>query len=171
MPRTLVAYASKHGSTEAVARAIARTIRDAGHDVEVHRARDVRDVIGYDAVVLGGSLYRARWHSAAVRFVRRNRKSLTRMPFAVFALGPLTLEEKRVSSSRRQLYNALAHLNVEPDLAAVFGGVIDPQRLRFPFSHMPKTDMRDWDAIEIWAQQFVHDFPYAARKLAAQAQA
>ena len=103
MPRTLVAYASKHGSTEEVARAIARSIRDAGHEVEVRRANEVRDVTGYDGVVLGGSLYTARWHSDALKFIRRNRTALMNLPFAVFALGPLTRDEQAASSSRRQL--------------------------------------------------------------------
>jgi hypothetical protein len=33
----------------------------------------------------------------------------------------------------------------------VFGGVIDPERLRFPLNHMAKTDLRDWAAIHDWA--------------------
>ena len=34
---------------------------------------------------------------------------------------------------------------------AVFGGVIDPERLRFPLNHMPKIDLRDWPTIHAWA--------------------
>ena len=29
----------------------------------------------------------------------------------------------------------------------MFGGVLDPDRLRFPFNRRTKTDTRDWEAI------------------------
>jgi menaquinone-dependent protoporphyrinogen oxidase len=42
---------------------------------------------------------------------------------------------------------------VEPRAIAVFGGVIDPAKLRFPLNRMPASDARDWDAIEAWADE------------------
>src|SRR5919197_1438927 len=36
---------------------------------------------------------------------------------------------------------------------AVYGGVIDPARLRVPFNRMPPSDARDWDAIAAWADE------------------
>jgi hypothetical protein len=36
---------------------------------------------------------------------------------------------------------------VEPAPIAIFGGVVDPSKLRFPFKHMPASDARDWQAI------------------------
>jgi hypothetical protein len=36
---------------------------------------------------------------------------------------------------------------------AVFGGVVDPTKLHFPFSRMPQSDARDWDAIAAWASE------------------
>ena len=41
MTRTLIAYASKHGSTEQVARAIGAQLRAAGHDVDIREEHDV----------------------------------------------------------------------------------------------------------------------------------
>jgi hypothetical protein len=35
---------------------------------------------------------------------------------------------------------------------AIFGGVVHPEDLRFPFSHMPETDARDPEAIRAWAR-------------------
>jgi menaquinone-dependent protoporphyrinogen IX oxidase len=76
------------------------------------------------------------------------------MPVAVFAMGPLTLEDKDVLDARHQLDGALAKVpDIEPIAVAIFGGVIDPAKLRFPFNRMPATDARDWAAIRDWADE------------------
>ena len=73
------------------------------------------------------------------------------MPVAVFGMGPATLEEKDVASSRKQLERALRKApEVKPVSVAIFGGVVDPAKLRFPFNRMPASDARDWDAISAW---------------------
>jgi menaquinone-dependent protoporphyrinogen oxidase len=150
MTRTLIAYASKHGSTEEVARAIGTRLREAGHDVDIRDATIVSDVAPYDAVIVGGSLYMGRWHADARKFLRRHGAALEGRPLAVFALGPLTTEEHQVADSHKQLNNALTHLDVHPWFVTVFGGVVDPEKLRFPFNHMPQTDARVWPEIDAW---------------------
>lgn len=148
----LVAYASKHGSTAAVAEAVAATLTERGVAVDVRPAGDVDDVSAYVGVVLGGALYMGRLHADARRFLRRHRAALAAMPFAVFAMGPLTLAEKDVRASRAQLERALTAVpDVVPFAVAVFGGVIHRTELTFPFSRMAETDVRDWDAIHRWA--------------------
>lgn len=153
MTRTLIAYATKHGSTEEVARSIGDLLRDAGHHVDIRDAAVVTDVDKYDGVILGGSLYMGRWHADARAFLRRHRVALEERPLAVFALGPLTLEEEQVAGSRKQLDKALAHLEVSPQLVTVFGGEVDPEKLHFPFNRMPKSDARNWSEIAAWANE------------------
>ena len=76
---------------------------------------------------------------------------LAALPLAVFAMGPLTLEADDVAGSRKQLDRALAkEPSLEPIAVAVFGGVVDPAKMRFPFTHMDASDARDWDAIRYW---------------------
>jgi hypothetical protein len=36
---------------------------------------------------------------------------------------------------------------------AIFGGVVDPSKLHFPFKKMPASDARDWDLIDRWAHE------------------
>jgi menaquinone-dependent protoporphyrinogen oxidase len=152
--RVLVAYATKHGSTREVAEAIAETLAEEGLLAEVRPAADVTDVEPYAAVALGGSLYMTRWHADALHFLRRHATALRGRPLAVYALGPLTLEEKDVAGAREQLERALRRVpEVAPAETAVFGGVIDPARLRFPFSRMPASDARDPAAIAAWARR------------------
>ena len=42
---------------------------------------------------------------------------------------------------------------VAPVAVTIFGGVVDPEQLRFPFSRMAPSDARDWDAIAAWADE------------------
>jgi menaquinone-dependent protoporphyrinogen oxidase len=151
MSRVLVAYASKHGSTEEVARAVGSTIRRTGHHVDVRNAKTAHDVERYDAVVVGGSMYMGRWHADARRFLRKHDDELSQEHLAVFAMGPLKPEEDQVAGVRRQLDRALARIDVRPELVAIFGGVVDPEKLHFPLNRAPATDARDWEAIERWA--------------------
>jgi menaquinone-dependent protoporphyrinogen oxidase len=150
----LVAYATKRGSTREVAAAVAETLVEVGLEVDVRPAGEVKDLDGYGAVVLGGAFYTGRWHSDARGFLDRHRRTLVRVPFAVFGMGPRTLEAEDVASSHKQVEQALARTpELRPVSVAVFGGVVDPTKLHFPFSKMPASDARDWAAIEAWAEE------------------
>src|SRR4051812_48858204 len=164
-PPVLVAYATKHGSTKEVADAIAAALLEHGLDVHVAEAAAVDDLAGYGGAVLGGSLYMGRWHRDARRFLRRHAAALAELPLAVFAIGPLTSTDDDLAGARKQLDAALAKAKrqgVEPDCVAVFGGVVDPAQLRFPFNHMPATDARDWPTIRAWAAELAALFAAAA---------
>jgi menaquinone-dependent protoporphyrinogen oxidase len=150
-PSILVAYASKKGSTAEVAASVGKRLRERGLAVDVRKASEVEDLASYDGVVLGGSLYFGRWHDDARAFLNRFRTALADRPLAVFALGPKTASEDDLAESRDQLDRALG--DVDPAAVAVFGGVIDPEKLRFPFNRMPASDARDWAAIAAWADE------------------
>lgn len=148
----LIVYASKHGSTEQVARGIGEKLRGAGLTTQIERAGEVDDLTGFRSVLVGGSIYVGRWHHDARMFLRRHRQALAELPFAVFALGPGKNTPKDFAASRHQLEHALAKTpELEPRTIAVFGGVIDPERLGFPLNHMRKIDLRDWNEIRGWA--------------------
>ena len=114
--------------------------------------KEVARLDGYEAVVLGAALYMGHMHADAREFLSLNRDVLATLPVAVFAMGPFSLEEDQVRGSRKQLDAALARTpTVRPVSTAIFGGVLDPAEHHFPFSHMPASDARDWDAIRAWA--------------------
>ena len=97
----LITYATKHGSTRQVAEAIARTLEEQGIDVDMTPAADVRDLSNYDGVVLGSALYMGRPHVDARRFLRRHHKALSKLPVAVFAMGPKTMGDDDVEGSKK----------------------------------------------------------------------
>jgi menaquinone-dependent protoporphyrinogen oxidase len=158
----LIAYATRYGSTQEVAEAIAATLREHGLLVDIQPMRKVRTFAPYNAVVLGAPLYMFRWHRDARRFLSRHRKGITERPVAIFALGPThdPYDEKEWQGSREQLNKELAKF---PWLTLVvlemFGGKFDPAKLRFPINLFagkePASDLRDWTAIRAWANNLV----------------
>ncbi|HEX9122276.1 MAG TPA: flavodoxin domain-containing protein [Actinomycetota bacterium] len=150
MGTILVAYATKHGSTEEVAEEIAFSLCDLGWRVDLRSAREVRTQIkDDDLVVLGGAIYSGRLHRDARRFLKRHRKELLKVPVAVFGMGPLGLERETWERSRAQLARNLAKRAwLRPARMTVFGGV-DPRKPRWDVDR----DLRDWEAIRSWARE------------------
>jgi menaquinone-dependent protoporphyrinogen oxidase len=154
----LVAYATRYGSTQEVAEAVAATLRECGLAVDIQPMREVRTLARYSAVVLGAPLYMFRWHKDARRFLSRHREALTERPVAVFALGPThdPYDEKEWQDSCAQLDKELAKFPwLTPVALEMFGGKYDPTKLRFPINWLagkePASDLRDWTAIRAWA--------------------
>jgi menaquinone-dependent protoporphyrinogen oxidase len=149
--RVLVAYASKYGSVEEVARFVAERLEQHSIECEVVDAKDA--VVGeHDAVVLGAGLYMGKMHKQGRRFLKRNWGALSHVPYAVFAMGPLSSEPEELEKVRPHLERGLRGAP-EPVEAVVFGGVIDHERLHFPFDRMPEGDHRDWEAIAAFAER------------------
>ena len=152
MTRVLVAHASKYGSVEEVARYVGAVLRDRGEACDVVAARQAHDLEGYDLVVLGTGLYMGRLHREARRFLRHHRDELAGLPFAVFAMGPLSDDPAEKDKVRPQLERGLKRYpELEPVATEIFGGVIDPERMPFPYNRMPPGDHRDWDEIRRFA--------------------
>jgi menaquinone-dependent protoporphyrinogen oxidase len=160
----LVAYATKMESTHEVADAVAARLRERGLEVGVRPAEEVGMLRPYGGVVLGGGLYAGRWHRDARRFLAKHREELADLPVAVFAMGPLTLAPAEVRGAREQLDKALAKEPwLQPASVAIFGGVVDPAKLRFPLRRFMKaSDARDWDAIRSWADEIAETLAPAA---------
>lgn len=152
MARALVAYASKYGSVAEVARFVGDVLRDAGADCDVADVREAPPLEGYDLVVLGSGIYMGRLHRAGRTFVRRHRRELADIPFAVFAMGPLSADPEEKAEVRLQLEHCLERYpELTPVASEIFGGVIVPERMSFPLNRMPAGDHRDWDEIRRFA--------------------
>ncbi|SNT60853.1 menaquinone-dependent protoporphyrinogen oxidase [Asanoa hainanensis] len=151
--KVLVTAASKHGSTAEIAEAIAEEIRAGGHVVVV-RPLPGGDVDGFDAVVLGSSVYLGRWLKEATDFVRRHGPELRRRRVWLFSSGP-------VGDLPRPGDQAVDVSEVERATGAaghaVFAGRLDRSRLTFGEKAIvlslraPEGDFRDWTAIHDWA--------------------
>ncbi len=154
----LVAYATRYGSTQEVADAVADGLHEKGVDVDLRPLKTVKSLERYAAVVMGAPLQMFRWHKDAHAFLKRHRTALTTLPVAVFALGPTEDAEKDWEEVRRQLDKELAKASwFHPVETKVFGGKLDPEALRGAWKllparrKLPAADLRDWDDIAAWA--------------------
>jgi len=161
-PIVLVTYATRSGSTEEVALAVAQTLRESGVAVETQPVRNVHSLEGYTAVVLGAPLYMSLLHKDARHFLRAHRNALVKMPVALFVLGPVQKEEKDWSGAQTQMKKELAKYPwFAPISQQLLGGKFDPLKLGFPYSlfpplrKLPAGDARDWTAIRAWAGDLV----------------
>jgi menaquinone-dependent protoporphyrinogen oxidase len=166
--RVLVAYASRYGATQGIAERIAATLCRQGVEATVESARQAGDPTGYDAAVIGSSIYMFHWMKKATKFVRRNSKALANRPVWLFSSGPLGT--KAQDAQGRDFCEIL-----EPKEIAEFKGTINPREHRVFFgaldgsklgfwhrliyklpanrdkSFLPDGDFRNWAAIDAWA--------------------
>lgn len=152
--KILVTAASRHGSTEDVAAAIARVLRLRGLDAEEVPPADVDDLTPYDAVVVGSAVYASRWLPAASAFVDRFGVPLASRPVWLFSSGPIGVPPALVEPN---MATVMATTGAREH--RVFAGRIDQQDLTpaelasVRAVHAPDGDYRDWAAITEWATE------------------
>jgi menaquinone-dependent protoporphyrinogen oxidase len=159
--RILVAYASRAGSTGEVAEAIGKVLCEGGAAVDVRRAKEVTDVSGYRAVIVGSGVYMGQWMSEAIKFVEAHQDALSRAPVAYFTVC-LTMRED-TDENRREVAAYLDPLRevVQPTSVGLFAGRLDCSNLPFLYRLIAKAmgsaegDFRDWEAIRAWAGELV----------------
>jgi menaquinone-dependent protoporphyrinogen oxidase len=153
--RVLVAVASQHGSTQGIAEAIADELRAEGLAADLTDVKDVVDIVGYDAVVLGSAVYIGKWMPEARRFVERHQARLAAVPVWLFSSGPLGDEPKPGDDDVR-IADLIAMTNARDH--RVFSGRLEKEdlslreKLVVRMVHAPLGDYRDWDAIRGWAR-------------------
>ena len=162
--KILLAYASVHGSTQEIAERIAETMRKDGVVVDLQPARKVHTLSEYRAVVLGAPIYMFHLHKDALNFISRHKDTLMGgLPIAIFAGGPIEIGKDQWADVRKNLDQELAKFPwLKPIAVEVVGGRFDPTNLNFPYNlipalkQTPAADLRDWEAIRIWAGELVH---------------
>lgn len=160
--RTLVAYASRAGSTAGVADAIGRTLAEDGAQVDVRLMKEVEDLSPYRAVVAGSAIRGGRWLPEAMQFVQTHRAALAQMPFAAFLVCiTLGMPGDKYREGVAKWLEPVRAL-VRPVREGLFAGSLDVNKMPVSFDALmlrvavavgalPQGDHRDWDAIHAWA--------------------
>lgn len=156
MKNVLIAYASKHGSTAEIARAIACELEGGGLAVEVREVSGVESIEQVDAVVVGSAVYIGQWQPAAVDFIGRHQDGLKRVPVWLFSSGPLGDDPfpKEDPPATRELIEKTGARGYRS-----FAGRLDRSLLGFGerlisgVVRAPSGDFRRWPEIRAWARE------------------
>jgi len=160
--KILLAYGTASGSTEEVAQAVADEMRQAGAEVNVQPVESVKEIAGYDAVVVGTAVRMFRILGKTKRFLRKHRQSLTEVPVAYF-LVCLTMGEPTPENIAKATDYAKPMVETKaPVSLGLFGGCIDHEKMTDIFGKtmrsLPEQDHRDWDQIRAWARETLSKF-------------
>lgn len=154
--RVLVTYSSLHGSTAEIARAVALTLYRTGLDVDVLPVSDVKDVSGYDSVVLGSAVYGGSWRLDAVTFLGRFSSALAGKQVWLFQSGPLGHSAQR-TVKQLPFDVALMAERLQVRGHETFGGRLDGTAggpvARFLARAGFVGDYRDFGKVRLWAEE------------------
>lgn len=166
--RILLVTASRHGWTSRVGDEVGAVLRAAGHDVtrqdiqEQDVVAEVLDASGFDAVVLGGSVYTGSWLTRATQAQELLLEG--GVPVYAFAVGILGITpdvtEPRWITPRR---DETAHERV------VLGGRLSREGLSVREKSLLAVvrakdgEYTDWDAVARWAAAVAADIAALSR--------
>ena len=155
--RVLVAVASKHGSTREIAEAVADELHAQGIWAVLQDAGEVKEIAGYDAVILGSAIYAANWLPEAKRFAERDQLELASVPLWVFSSGPIGADNPQPHDDPQKLAASLGHVKTRGH--RVFVGKLEldtlglSERLIARLFKAPTGDFRNWNKIRVWPRE------------------
>ena len=157
----LVAYASKHGSTQGIAERISEKLQQEGKQAEARSVDAVSDPGSYEAFVIGSAIYFGSWMKEATEWVHRNQVILAARPTWLFSVGPLGVDF--MDDEQQPKEKAEFQETIKPRDHRVFFGSLDHHKLSFTERMMtkavraPEGDYRNWEAIDAWAESIARD--------------
>ncbi|MCG2622192.1 flavodoxin domain-containing protein [Arthrobacter sp. I2-34] len=165
--RTLVGYATVHGSTAQIAQRIAGVLRQRDAVVDVLPLAQVEAPGTYDALILGSAIHNQAWLPEASGFVHRHRAELAARPVWLFSVGmsdglPRPVRRAARDGQNRRLAAALRDV-VHPRGHGLFSGVCRAGNLPrwagvlFRCLGGRFGDYREWAQIEGWARDIARE--------------
>lgn len=174
MPRILVIFATTDGHTAKVARFVADTLLEQGHEAVLHDARD-RDHLpraqDFDAVIAAASVHVSGYQQALRQWARHNAADLATRPnaFLSVCMGIVQGTPRVMADLEAIVERFVAHTGWKPQRVEFVAGAIPYSRYgllkRWVMQYMSRqagtpTDPRkdheftDWDAVQGFAVKF-----------------
>jgi menaquinone-dependent protoporphyrinogen oxidase len=179
--KTLIVYGTRFGATAGTSEEIAKVLREEGFDVRVVNARKekVKDISGYQLVIVASGMRIARWTKEPESFLDKFSSELANKKLALFVSSAPQIiyehqndEEKKGEAWVKYLVEKTEKYDLNPIAMAIFGGWVNPNNMGWLDKRMGKFlipeleaagvkevdgvyDTRDWDAIRNWAKELV----------------
>jgi menaquinone-dependent protoporphyrinogen oxidase len=168
----LVGFATAHGSTQGIAKAIGDRLTQAGLQVDVRAIDAIEGLDGYDAVILGSAIHSDAWLPPASAFVKHHVAELATRPvwlFSVSSIGEtsgifgqgVTGFMRRMRKESDELVSF--RLAVRPRGHRNFAGSVERSHWNLAGDLFLKAfggtygDHRDWQDIAAWADGIARD--------------
>ena len=177
MERVLVCFGTRYGSTGEIAEKIAESLRERRAQVDVVDLKKgkVKNLAAYDLVVIGSGIQMGNWTKHPLKFIKKNRDTLSRKKVALFVSCMTANLPDKCDQSRRDYLDAIVadYPEISPISMGLFGGLIDATKGNLVTKAFMKTfvkalakgedeppkqvDYRDWDQIRLWAEGLIPD--------------
>jgi len=122
--KTLILYATKHGTTHEIARRIAGQTGDA--TVHNLKQRGAPALDSFDRIIIGGSIYAGMMRKEAKTFLSRNADVLRRKELGLFLCCLDAYKQKEYFDT-----NIPSELLQSAKATAFLGGIFDPEKSSF----------------------------------------
>ena len=174
MSKILIVYGTKEGQTAKIAQHIGDVARQQGHEVDVNNAREIptnKSLNSYSAILVGSSVHAGNFNSSVLRFVRKYKSDLDRVPSAFFTVSLSdSLEAKNRGILDKQLITFYDKTGWHPKTVGRFAGAVAYTKYGFFIRYMMKwmsqaqgypTDtsrdheFTDWDQVTEFANAFM----------------
>jgi len=177
MERALVCFGTRYGSTGEIAEKVAESLRERGAQVVVVdlKKNKIKNLATYDLVVIGSGIQLGQWTKHSLKFIKKNRDTLSRKKVALFVSCLTARLPDKCDQSRRDYLDAIVedYPEISPISMGLFGGLLDTTKGNPMTKAIMKTlvkvvangevgfpervDLRDWDQIRLWAKGLILD--------------
>ena len=174
--KILVVYGTTEGQTRKIARFMEDALQEAGHQVVIADATEEPPApMGFDAVLIGGSLHIHKFQSAVTHYISRHVYLLNQMPGAFFSvcLAAASDQEEERKEARDITRNFLEESGWEPKMTLQVAGALKYTQYdffkRFIMRRIAKKEGRSTDTSQDYeytdweeVKAFVLDFALKA---------
>lgn len=169
MSKLCIAYITKTNTTKEIAEEIGKLAKAKDWDVKVLPLSSINSLNDFDAVLIGSPINGMQWLPQANEFVEKHQKRLSVIPTSYFLVSYLMnsgakMWKKTIDKSLNKVIKL-----VEPFKIGKFDGRIEDEfpgfaRLLFGVKKGTPLDLRNWDAIGNWTNEYMEELEAQIQK-------